>query len=100
MSISKMVTTMLRHCDQEERQPDDSMKPVLMKTFAHKGARDFDDGYWLRLIHDGKTKKRLEYCQDNDAIFSDFRAIGGHSGSIPMSRELMNYTLIPHDCKK
>ena len=53
MSVSKMVTTLLRHYDQEERQPDgsrhwDSVRPVLMKAFAHERARDFDDGYWLR----------------------------------------------------
>ena len=66
--VSKLVTTMLRHYDQEVRQHDasrhmDSMKPVLMKAFAQKGARDFDDGYWLRLLKkNGSTEKRLEYC--------------------------------------
>ena len=50
VSVSKMVTTMLRHYDQEERQPDgsrhwDSIKPLLMKACAHQGARDFDDGF-------------------------------------------------------
>ena len=34
-----------------------------MKAYAQEGARDFDDGYWLRLVHDGSTEKRLEYCQ-------------------------------------
>ena len=68
MSVSKLATTMLRHHDQDERQRDgsrhwDSMKPILMKAFAHKGARDFADGSWLRLIHEGSTRKRLEYCQ-------------------------------------
>ena len=58
MSVSKLATAMLRHYDQDERQRDgsrhwDSMKPVFMKAFAHKGARDFDDGYLLRLIHGG-----------------------------------------------
>ena len=43
-----MVTTMLRHFDQEERQPDgsrhrDSIKLVLMEAFAHEPARDFDN---------------------------------------------------------
>ena len=60
VSASKMLTTMLRHYDQDERQPDgsrrwDSIKPVLMKLFAQKRARDFDDEYWSRLIHDGST---------------------------------------------
>ena len=75
-------------------------KPVLMKAFAHKGARDFDDGYWLRLIHDGSTKKRLEYCQDEDGNLSFFRAIQGHSASIPTSPVWMKYTPIPYDWKK
>ena len=64
---------MVRHYDQDERQRDvsrhrDTMKPVLMKSFAHKGARDFDDGYWLRLVNEGSTEKRLD------------RTIQGHSG--------------------
>ena len=62
MSVSNLATKMLRHYDQDERQRDgwrheDSMKPVLMKAFAQKGARYFDDGCWLRLIRDGRAKK-------------------------------------------
>ena len=71
-----------------------------MKAFAHKGARDIDDGLWLRLIHDCSTKKRLEYCQDIDWNLCYFRAIQGHSGGIPISPELMTYTPIPYDWKK
>ena len=71
-----------------------------MKAFAQNGARDFDDGYWLRLIHDGSTKKRLEYCQDEDGNICYFRAIQGHSGGIPISPELRKYTRIPHDWKE
>ena len=52
-SVSKMLTTMLRHFDQEERQIDgsrhwDSTDPVLMRAFAHEGARDFSDKNCLR----------------------------------------------------
>ena len=105
MSVSKMVSSMLRHFDQEARQPDvsrnwDSIKPVLMRAFAHEGARDVDDGFWLRLIHDGSTKKRLEYCQDKDVNSSYCRAFQGHSGGIPTSPELMKYTPIPYDWEK
>ena len=60
MSVFKLVTAMLRHFDLDERQRDgsrhwDSIKPVLIEAFAQKAARDFDDGCWLRLIHDGST---------------------------------------------
>ena len=83
-----------RHYDQDERQRGgsrhwDSIKPVLMRAFAHQGARDFDDGFWSRLIHDGSTKKWLEYCQDEDGNLSYFRAIQGHTRGIPTSPELM-----------
>ena len=72
MSASKMVTTMLRHFDQEERRTDGSRHwdvntPVLMRSFAHEGAQDFSDKNWLSLIHEGSTKKRLEYCKDEDS---------------------------------
>ena len=67
-----------------------------MKAFAHKGARDFDDGNWLHLIHDGSTKKRLEYCQDKDGNLRHLRAIQGHSGGIPITPELMKYTRLFH----
>ena len=42
VSVSKMNRTMLRH---------------------------FDDGFWLRLIHDDSIKKQFEYCQDKDGIY-------------------------------
>ena len=61
VSVSKMVRTMLRHYDQDERQRDgsihwDSIKPVWMKAFAHEGARDFD-GYWLHLRNGSNSTK-------------------------------------------
>ena len=60
-------------------------------------AQAFDDGYWLRLIHDGSTWKRHEYCKD---IFWYFRAMHGHSGGVRTSPELMQCTPVPYDCKK
>ena len=47
-AVSKMVTEMLRHFDQEERKTDgsrhwDNIKPTLVREFAREGARDFDD---------------------------------------------------------
>ena len=54
-SVSKMVTAMLRHFDQEEQPTDgsrhgDSIEPVLTRASAHEGAQDFSDENWLRLI--------------------------------------------------
>ena len=102
VSVSKMVTTMQRHFHQEERQTDgsrhwDSIEPVLMRAFADQGARDFDDGFWLRMIHDGGTKKLLEYCQDEDRTLCYFRAVQGHSGGIPITPVLMKYTPVPYN---
>ena len=98
VGVSKMVTKMLRHYDQDERQTDgsrqwDTIRPKLVKAFAQEGARDFDEGFWLHLIHVGSNKKRLEYCKDNNGSLCYLRAIQGHSDGIPISPEFMNYTL-------
>ena len=58
---SKMVTRMVCHHDQDERQSDaalhwDTMRPVLLKAFAKHGARDFPEKHWLRLIDEGSSK--------------------------------------------
>ena len=82
VSVSMMVTTMLRHYDQGERQTDgsrhwDSNKPVLLRAFTHEGAQDFSDKNWLRLIHEGSTKKRLEYCAERGGKFMIFPSCSG-----------------------
>ena len=61
-------------------------------------ARDFDDGYWLTLIHEGSNKMRIEYCEDRNGSVCYLRAVQGHPGGIPLTPESMNYTLIL--CKK
>ena len=92
---------MFRHFWQEEWQTDgDSIEPVLTRAFPHQGARNFDDDFWLHLIHDGSTKKRLEYCQDEDGNLCYFRAIQGHSAGVPISPNLMNSTPIPNNWKE
>ena len=65
-----MVTRMVRHYDQDERQSDasmhwDTIRPVLLKAFAKHGARDISEEYWLRLVHEGSSKTRFEYCEDS-----------------------------------
>ena len=50
IAVSKMVTIMVRHYDQDERQSDgsvhwDTIRPGLLKAFAKRGARDFSEKY-------------------------------------------------------
>ena len=64
VSISKTVTTMLRHFDQDERESDgsrhwESIKSVLVRKFAHEVARDFSDTTWLQKTFEARTKKKL-----------------------------------------
>ena len=73
MTISKTLTTMCRHFDQEERESDgsrhwDSISSVLEKKFAREGARDFSDEVWLQEVFEGSSEKRIEYCTDKDGF--------------------------------
>ena len=47
----------------------------MLKAFAQEGARDFDEGFRLHLIHEGSNKKRIEYCKDNNGSPCYLRAI-------------------------
>ena len=63
-AVSKMVTRMVRHYDQDERQSDaplhwDATRPVLLKAFAKHGGRDFSDQQWRRLIHKGEQQDKI-----------------------------------------
>ena len=95
---------MLRHYDQKERQRGGSrhwctIRPTLVRAFAREESRDFDDGYWLTLIHEGSNKMRIKYCEDKNGSLCYLRAIQGHSGGTPTSPELMNCTFIPYNWK-
>ena len=52
-----------------------------MRASAREEARDFDDGYWLMLIHEGSNKMRIKYCEDNNGSLCYLRAIQGHSST-------------------
>ena len=88
VSISRTITTMLRHFDKEERQTDgsrhwDSIKLVLERKFAREGARDFSDEAWLQKDFCRALQRReIEYCKDKDDFLCYLRAIQGHSGGI------------------
>ena len=105
IAVSKMVTRMVRHDDQDERQSDaahhwDMRRPVLLKAFAKHGARDFSEKHWLRLTREGSSQTRFEYCQDSKNSLACFRAIQGHSRGISIDPELMEYILIPYNWKE
>ena len=102
---SKMVTRMVRHYDQEEREPDgsyhwDTVMPVLQKAFGKGGAQNFVRKYWIQIIQEGSSKKRVEFCVDHKNYLAHFRAVQGHSGGIPIVPELMGYTSFPYNCKE
>ena len=104
VQVSKMITRMVRHYDQDERQLDaavhwDTIRPVLLKAFAKHGARGFSEKHWLRLVHEGSSKKRIKYCEDSQNSLAYVRAVQGHSGGIPIYPELMGYVRIPYHWK-
>ena len=94
----------MRHYDQEERQSDaalhwDTIRPILLKAFVNRGAHDFSEKDWLRLIHEGSSRTRFECCEDSKNSLAYFRAVQGHSGGITIAPELMGHILTPYNCK-
>ena len=72
-SISKMVSKLIRHFDQEERQTDgavhwDTIKPVLEKGFRSHGVESFSETQWIEHIYKGSNKVRFEYCDFSENI--------------------------------
>ena len=103
-AVFKMVTRMVRHHDQDEGPLDaslhwDAIRQVLLKAIAKHGERDFSDEQWLRLVHEGSSRTRFDYCEDSTKSLACFRAIQGHSGGIPIDPELMVYIRIPDNWK-
>ena len=100
-TASNMVTKLLRNYDQEKRQTDGSgYWDTLRPKGLHKKDKNFDDGYWLMLILEGSNTMRIEFCKENNGYLCHERSIQGHSGGIPISPELMNYTVITYNWKE
>ena len=100
--VSRMVTKMCRHYDQDEREEDGSyhwetVKSQLLRGFAQERAKEFPGKYWIHLIEQGSGKTRIEYCLDKKKSFCHLRAIQGHSGGIPIRPEMMEYTVLPQN---
>ena len=102
--VSKMVTKMVRHYDQDEREEDGSyrwetVRSVLLRELAQESAKYFSDNYWIPLIQQGSSKRRIDYYLDKKSLCY-LRAIQGHSGGIAIRPGMMEYTLIPHNWKE
>ena len=105
IQVSKMVTKMVRHHGQDELEQDgsyhwDTVRSVLLKAFATNEAEAFSDNYWIHLIHEGSSKRRVEYCVDHKRSLCHHRAIRGHSGGIPIVPELMECTSIRYEWRE
>ena len=103
-AVSTMVTKRLvittKMNDNLTVQCIDTIRLVLLRAFAHHGARDFSEQLWSHLIQEGSSKKRLEYCLDCKISLRYLRAIQGHCGGVTKRPELMEYTLIPRNWKE
>ena len=94
-----MVTKMVRHHDQEEREQErsyhwDTVRSVLLKAVATNRAGDFSDEKWIHLIHESSNKKRVSHCLDHKSYLCYLWAIQGYAAIKP---ELIEYTSIPYD---
>ena len=95
-------------CVRDARQSDaafhwDAIMTVLLEAFAKPGARDFSEIDWLRLVHEGSSKTRFEYC---GLLPSNKRTLGWnsnrpwvievHSNSLQLERVYLSQGLFFH----
>ena len=102
--ISKMVTRMVRHCDQDERDLDGAVigiqcAPLLEKAFERKIGYICTQEDWIHYVHEGSNKTRFENCLDSRKESVYIRAIQGHTGEVFIKPELMSHVLIPYNWK-
>ena len=69
--ISKCVTNIVRHHDQDEREADGAIHwniilPVLRGRFQNQLEKDFTDEDWLHCPYLGSFKTRFEICKDEN----------------------------------
>ena len=93
----RWLQKMLRHYDQERQNWGFK---TLMRAFAQEEARDFDDGHWSTLIHEGSNEMRIEYCDDKKWISLWFASYSGTLWEYSNKSELMNYTFLPCNWKQ
>ena len=98
--ISKCVTNMVRHNDQDERETDgarhwDGVLSVLNGKFRNQLEKEVTDDDWLHCFYLVIIQTRFEICKDENGELRYIRAIQGHSGGMIISPRLMNYVMIP-----
>ena len=97
--ISKCVTNMVRHHDQDERETDgarhwDGVLSVLNGKFRNQLEKEVTDDDWLHCLCLVIIQTRFEICKDENGELRYIRAIQGHSGGMIISPRLMNYVMI------
>ena len=102
--ISKCVTNIVRHHDQDERETDGAMHwnvilPVMKGRFRNQTEKEFTNEDRLHCLYLGSIKTRFEICKDENGKLRYIRAIQGHSGGMIISPRLMNYVMIPYRWK-
>ena len=104
-AISKLVTRLVRHYDQEERETDGAVhwnatNPKLLRAFGDKRARKFSDKDWLQQIDEGSDKTSVECCENSKDSLMYIRAIQGHTDGSMIVPELMGHVTIPYNWKE
>ena len=103
-AISKMVTWMVWHLDQDDRYHDGAahwhtIYPKLLRAFEEQVGRHCTHKDRIHHIHLENNKTRFE-CQNSRGGLVYIRAIQGHTGGITIRPELMSYVLILYDWKE
>ena len=104
IQVSKMVSRMVRHYDQEEREPDgshlwDTVRPVLLKSFGRHGVEKFSERFWIQLIQEGSSEKRVEYCGSQKIVCVTVEQFKDTPVVLPILPGLMGYKSILYNCK-
>ena len=106
-AVSKMVTRMVRHYDQDERQSDaalhwDTIRPLLLKAFAKHGARDFSEkniGFDL-FVKEAARRGSSTVRIPKIPWLTYEQLIQGHSRGLTIDPELMEHIPIPYNWKE
>ena len=105
VSISKTVTTMLRHSDQDEREFDGSRHlwvnqiRIGEKVCISRSTRF----QWRSVVtkdFEGSTKKRIEYCINNIGFFVSYELFKGILVVFHSKPKLIGYVLILRNWKR